>query len=204
MIKSYGNIMSEVGSACEYVWANGGSIPLDSVGEQIEWGKRFIEPPDNEHLEGWVGEELSEPSLNTVRAASVEEFVMIYEALAHIHGGLDQRKIDTDVYHETAHKAAADSVGFRHSVFQLTITESRISRLPTSRARFSWIPSSSQAGPLGSVTKLAFASILAAPHQLSAGDSACLTAMGYLGKEDIASRIANATDPSLSSLSLPL
>ena len=68
---------------------------------------------------------------------------------------------------------------------------------------FGWRPAVRQAGPIDRITKLASASIVAAPVNLSDGDLGRLHALGYKGREDVAQRIMTATDPRLASLPLP-
>lgn len=202
MNRSYSQIHREVGNAVDYVRANGGAVADNSVAEQIEAGQQNHELSDRDLVD--YEEDLPVAAPNVVRAATLDELLMVYDALGRIHHGIDQWKIDKDISHEKRHKAAADRIGFRHSVHEVQLTESRETPTPQGLAiQFGWRPSVRQAGPINGVTKLASASIVAAPANLSDGDLARLNAMGYEGQDDVAQRIMTATDPQLASLLLP-
>ena len=193
MTRSYSTILHEVGNAVDYVRSEGGSVPWDAVSEHIEVGEQLVDLPDNAVLEDWYSEELFPTLPNEVRAVNVEEFAMAYKALGRIHHGINRREVNRQIAHEIAHKANADFIGFRQSVFGLRITESIARRGIFGPTRFSWRPYAEQAGPISAVTKLSIASVVAAPRILSDGDAARLNAMGYEGQADVANRIMNAT-----------
>ncbi len=209
MFRPYRRILHEVGDACDYVQENGGSMPWDAVSQQTEAGEPWAELPDHASARDMYDDELSTVAPNVIRVATVKEFALVFKALGAIHGGIDPSKVNEHILHEKAHKQAADgAIGFRQSVYGLVVTGSSIRKTPVANgtmveASFNWRPFCQQAGPLGEVTKLAVASIVAAPDEISEGDSARLIAMGYQGQEDIAQRIEAATDTRLSSLPMP-
>lgn len=210
MIKPYSQILNEVGNAVDYVRAAGGSVPLDIVGAQVERGKELADLPDDASIEDWFDNELPEAPPNFIRAASVEEFALVYVALGYLHGGIPQHMVDKDIAHEKTHKERADFIGFSQSVFTLILDESSVIKVPVPNsnrirvdAHYSWWPSIEEAGPIGHVSKLAIGSMVAAPPKPSIGDMARLNAMGYEGQLDVAKRIKAATDPRLAKLLLP-
>jgi hypothetical protein len=208
MSKSYEQILREAGNAVDYVRSLGGEAPWSAVDEQTASGTSLRDFADSDILHG-LANTLPLAPPNKLRASTVEEFAMIYSALGYVQRcKVDPQKVAADICHETDHKARVDFVGFEHSAFSLTLVDSRVRQIdtpagPLRTVEFAWRAAVEAAGPLGKVTKLALASIAAAPHKLSDGDAACLNAMGYTGQQDVANRIMSATDPRLSSLPLP-
>jgi hypothetical protein len=204
MIKSYNQIYREVADAVEYVRSEGGAVADNTVAEQSEFGRQDYELSDNDVID--CEEDLPAPAPNVVRVATLDELFMVYNALGRVHRcPIKQQMIDEDISHERRHKEAADQIGFRHSVYETRITVSRETLTPYGGriGEIGWRPLVRQAGSIGRITKLASASIIAAPASLSEGDLARLQAMGYEGQEDVANRIVTATDPRLSTLPLP-
>ena len=109
-MKTYEAILNEVGNAVDYVRAQGGVVPDKTVEEQTMLGKRLANLPDSEILEDYYPDELPEVTHNVVTVRTVEEFRMIYTALAYIHRpvALADEVIDFGIWHESAHKQAGE------------------------------------------------------------------------------------------------
>jgi hypothetical protein len=103
---------------------------------------------------------------------------------------IDQDYIEGQVRHEQEHAAAALAAGFTKVRYGLFVRRTRREVPGGVDVQTDWRMMLEHAAPSGPVTKLAYASIVAAPARLSAGDAEALRDMGYRDAADVARRIA--------------
>jgi len=98
--------------------------------------------------------------------------------------------------HETTHGRAARIAGFSIVKYAILYTELELRQRIFLKTRTYkeyplWMPVTVPLSPEKGITKLALASIIAAPHDLSPSDSYQLHMLGYLGARDVCDRVVD-------------
>ena len=109
---------------------------------------------------------------------------------------MDKPEVDAHVQHETQHGRAAPAAGFQTVYYGLWVMEHE----EYLDFQFAHYPRD----PIRPITKLAMASIVAAPEVLSPSDRSQLAAMGYAGADDVAERILAHNEIAEFKLHIPL
>lgn len=102
---------------------------------------------------------------------------------------IDPGYIESEVRHEHEHALAALAAGFTKVRYGLLVRRTSRKVPGGTDVETAWRMMVTHAAPSGPVTKLAYASITAAPAVLSAGDAEALRDMGYEDAADVARRI---------------
>lgn len=113
-------------------------------------------------------------------ASTLEGMRGVIREAARLHPWISVAACEADIAHEAEHAAAARMIGCA-SRFGLKVGRTGAGATYTVMVHEFARP--------GMMTKLAFASMAAAPARLSEGDLADLRAMGYRDAEDVAARI---------------
>jgi|SRR5581483_2588266 len=195
MSKPYEQIYAEVGAACEYV-AGGGLLP-DLAPDAIIEASRFRKLHHADALPNYYPLELVDLGPSVVAVETQEEYRLVFGALAEQRPGFitddTVPAVQSAIRHEADHAAIAElAIGFAQTAFSLAVTE-----CGPEEGELAVLPFTQFAGPKRRVSKLAVAAIIGVPYMVtgtpfcpSPGDMACLNAMGYEQRDDIAREIA--------------
>lgn len=160
---------------------------LEDCQQRISFHELLAGEPDNCIIEGAFAEPDGDDAHITYRDTRAGMLDLISVAAITRGWDMDWTEVFRQADHEVEHATAAYTVGMTIVRYGFALWDEG----PTSRWQFSI----THAAPDRPVTKLAYASIVAAPSRLSLGDERALTEMGYTGVSDVSDRIGafNAT-----------
>lgn len=141
-------------------------------GTLIGWDDDFTDDPDTTYA----------PSPDGLRALAAK-------LNASCQWQIDPAYIEDQIRHEQEHAAAAVAAGFTKIRYGLFVRRASREILGGVEASTDWHMCACHAAPARPVTKLAYASIVAAPVRLSEGDAQALRDMGYGDAADVARRM---------------
>jgi hypothetical protein len=164
---------------------------LDWISSRTTLHERLRSLPDHADTGPW---DTAIPEIEDVTfAATPNGLRKLADALnARCQGDISVAYIEEQIAHEDEHATAARAVGFTaisYGLFEHAEVTSRNGDSFTVATR--WQMTIAHQAPAGPVSKLAYASVVATPARLSAGDLEALRDMGYRDAADVARRIDN-------------
>jgi hypothetical protein len=144
---------------------------------------------DDAIVTNWATEFTDDPYMTP--AETLDDLrILVAELNSRCQGQIDPGYIEEEIGHEDEHAAAARAVGFskvRYGLmvrrYQRNTPEGGVEVLTRWRVLIQHV------APVGPISKLAYATVVAAPSRLSDADAAALRDMGYRDAGDAAARV---------------